>query len=583
MWRNIAGLLALSTLLAQTPAPDFVLRFEVNLVQVDAIVTDSHGRHIPGLKAEDFEVLQDGKPQKITHFSYIAAGSPATRDAPAPATLPPLAPTKAEARRTLVFLIDDEHMDFGDFHYAQQALARYVQDGVQPGDIVAIARTSFGSGAMQVFTSDTAWLRSTLYRMLWRPPLSVLESLHVHPVLNELQRTIRALTQYPGRKSIILIGPGLPAGDTPDYWASVRQTADSANRASVTIETIDCRGLPTLQPTAADPMPSPFPNPRTGMSEQMLRSSDYFHSQDVLAFLAEMTAGRFQHESNDIAAQVRTAAQDSEGYYLIGWYPASATFQSKPGRPLDYHRVKISLRNKTGGLSVRTRDGFFAYPGSGAKVAYTAAQQMNDALFSPFRSGDIDVRLTASLGYDEHGGAYIESLLHILPTGVILHDVPGHDDCKLVDLEILTSPEPLDTVRVPIGHIDGEHPRIQVCKHFDGLMRDGLVVAVRKQIPVSGPYQMRVAVRNWKEGDAPSVGQKGLIHRASMEPEQTAIGSANQIVEVPDARNRDALITGIGLRSGAFQDPGVIAGLSLRIASPADPAVRLFHPGESLT
>jgi hypothetical protein len=52
------------------------LRVTVTLVQVDAVVTDSSGRHVAGLTADDFELLQDGQPQKITHLSYIAAPPP---------------------------------------------------------------------------------------------------------------------------------------------------------------------------------------------------------------------------------------------------------------------------------------------------------------------------------------------------------------------------------------------------------------------------------------------------------------------------------------------------------------------------
>src|SRR5580658_10976860 len=48
-----------------------VIRVTVDLVQVDAVVTDSQGRHVTGLKPEDFTILEDGKPQKITHFSYV--------------------------------------------------------------------------------------------------------------------------------------------------------------------------------------------------------------------------------------------------------------------------------------------------------------------------------------------------------------------------------------------------------------------------------------------------------------------------------------------------------------------------------
>src|ERR1051326_3730512 len=57
-------------LLAQNSAPDPVIKVSVDLVQMDAIVTDSQGHHVAGLKPEDFRILEDGKPQQITTSSY---------------------------------------------------------------------------------------------------------------------------------------------------------------------------------------------------------------------------------------------------------------------------------------------------------------------------------------------------------------------------------------------------------------------------------------------------------------------------------------------------------------------------------
>ena len=42
---------------------------------VDAVVTDSKGKQVTNLTADDFQVFQDGKPQKITHFSYISTAA----------------------------------------------------------------------------------------------------------------------------------------------------------------------------------------------------------------------------------------------------------------------------------------------------------------------------------------------------------------------------------------------------------------------------------------------------------------------------------------------------------------------------
>src|SRR5580658_9930197 len=87
-----AALLAFAAALAQNPAAQQpqaadqnVIRINVSLVQVDAVVTDSHDHLVPNLEATDFQVLQDGKPQKITNFSYIDVKPPNT--APAPVTV----------------------------------------------------------------------------------------------------------------------------------------------------------------------------------------------------------------------------------------------------------------------------------------------------------------------------------------------------------------------------------------------------------------------------------------------------------------------------------------------------------------
>ena len=62
--RPAAALLAFATALAQNPAPQQppaadqnVIRINVNLVQVDAVVTDAHDHLVPNLESRDFQVL----------------------------------------------------------------------------------------------------------------------------------------------------------------------------------------------------------------------------------------------------------------------------------------------------------------------------------------------------------------------------------------------------------------------------------------------------------------------------------------------------------------------------------------------
>jgi hypothetical protein len=78
----------------QEPSPQGVIRITVNLVQVDAVVTDSKGHQVTNLQPADFTILEDGRPQTITNFSYISTAKPAGIEAHA-ATLPAAAGTPA--------------------------------------------------------------------------------------------------------------------------------------------------------------------------------------------------------------------------------------------------------------------------------------------------------------------------------------------------------------------------------------------------------------------------------------------------------------------------------------------------------
>jgi hypothetical protein len=48
-------------------------------VQVDAVVTDARGRAVTDLTVDDFELYQDGQPQKITGFEFVAVRDSSAR------------------------------------------------------------------------------------------------------------------------------------------------------------------------------------------------------------------------------------------------------------------------------------------------------------------------------------------------------------------------------------------------------------------------------------------------------------------------------------------------------------------------
>src|SRR5258708_6478122 len=123
-------------------ADDDVVKISTNLVQVDAVVNDKSGKPVTDLKADEFQIFEDGRQQKITHFSYVVADS----SIPAPATkrtkqedrnavvVPSFTITPEQVRRTIALVVDDLGLSFESMYYVQHALKKFVDEQMQPGD-----------------------------------------------------------------------------------------------------------------------------------------------------------------------------------------------------------------------------------------------------------------------------------------------------------------------------------------------------------------------------------------------------------------------------------------------------------------
>src|SRR5215207_5032982 len=155
---------------------DDVVRITSNLVQIDAVVTDKKGRQVTDLKVEEFEILADGKPQKITNFSYVQnipdpAPTPAAlaEDKSGVAAPPPARLRPEQVRRTVAFVFNDLEMSWESVYYARRAIKKYVDEQMQPGDFVAILPASGGSGALQQFTNDKRLLGAAVKNLRWQP------------------------------------------------------------------------------------------------------------------------------------------------------------------------------------------------------------------------------------------------------------------------------------------------------------------------------------------------------------------------------------------------------------------------------
>jgi VWFA-related protein len=552
--RLAVALTAVAVTAAQQPAPPVrnpsVLRIAVDLVQVDAVVTDSRGRHVTDLAASDFEVLQDGKVQAITTFTYVATAPPdAARTAGAPATAGPSRPLAADqVRRTIAIVVDDLGLSFESTARVRETLRRFVERDVRAGDLVAILRTGAGMGALQQFTTDRRMLNAAVERVRWNfmtrssafqsAPADELDAFRNEyfsvGTLGAIQYIVRGVSQMPGRKSVVLLSDGFRMTDADRQYGRVHSTLrtliDAANRAGVVIYTIDARGLAVTAPGAADDVAGVRESggrgggrgKMTATEMEGLRRDELRDTQDGLGVLAADTGGLFIHDNNDIGAGVRRVLDDQQGYYLLGYVPEGSTFSTTSPR---FHSLRVRVTRP--GLRVRSRRGFIGRPDP-APRARSAESRMIDAVTSPFAGGDMSLRLTSFFGQVAKVGPVLHSFMHIDARDLTFTEEADGKRSSEVEVLAITFGDN--------GLVADQHSRRYTiglpADSYDRVLKAGFVYTLRVPVKRPGPYQLRMALRDVKSD---------------------RIGSASHFVDVPDVKKGRLTLSGLiiqGAESG---------------------------------
>jgi VWFA-related protein len=549
---------------------DDVVRITTNLVQVDAVVTDKKGKLVTDLRPEEVEIMEDGRPQKITNFSFVSTESGAPPPAPAAAAVapvdknaPPPPPVRLKAeqvRRTVALVVDDLGLSFESTAFVRQALKKFVDQQLQPGDLVAIIRTAGGIGALQQFTSDKRQLYAAIERVRWNPqgrggvgafaPMEAntaaqmggqsssedmetlqsrgdevnqfREELFAVGTLGALNYVVRGMRELPGRKSILLMSDGIKIFNRDDSTRStrvldsLRRLTDLANRASVVIYTMDARGLQNLELTAADDTSGSTAEDIA--TEQANRRTDFFESQNGLNYLARQTGGFPIRNTNDLSAGIKRVLDDQKGYYLIGYRPEESTFDPVTGRR-QFHKITLSFKRP--GLNHRTRTGFYGVTDEqAAPQPRSRAQQLLGALASPFGSGGVRIRLTSLYGNDPKTGGFVRSLVHIEARDLTFTDEPEDWHKSSFDILAVTFGDN-GTI---IDQLSRTHTVRVRGETFKRALQDGLVFILTVPIKKPGAYQLRTALR-----DVAS----------------ERVGSASQFIEVPNINKNRLTLSGI--------------------------------------
>jgi VWFA-related protein len=150
-----------------TPA----VRVSTRLVLVDAVVTDKSGKRITGLTKDDFTVLENGKIQKVSVFSFEVPETPSPR----PGLPPNIYTNRPEYDMPkgplTVLLLDGLNTAVADQGYARSQMLKYLGTQLQPGQPVAVYTLAGSLRLLQDFTGDVALLKAAVQH--FNPQISV--------------------------------------------------------------------------------------------------------------------------------------------------------------------------------------------------------------------------------------------------------------------------------------------------------------------------------------------------------------------------------------------------------------------------
>jgi VWFA-related protein len=555
---------------SQTPQPtkpqeqDDVVKITTNLVQVDAVVTKD-GKPVRDLKAEDFEIYEDGKKQEISTFAFISnvGGSPSTKQTD-PSLAPPVTSTKLnpdEPRRIIALVVDDLGLSLQSVNKVRSQLRKFIDQQIAPNDLVAIIRTSGTVGALQQFTTDRRLLNQALKQVTWnmcsRSGTTIFAAVgsesagcgayarfrSVSNTMLTLRFVVEAMGELPGRKSLIVFSDDIPreeqdftvtmpkkasgsvaddqgtfnndpGADNRSFAAQLQKIAEKAIRSSVVIYAVDSSGIQYTGLTAKDEVSISNRPVGPALSVQVSRGQQLLSSREGAEMIAKQTGGFLIRNSNNF--ELDRILEDQTGYYLIGYRPTDETFNRQ------FHHIKAKV--KKSGMTLRTRYGFFGLSKDEAnKTKLIPKDRVTLAMMSPFGTQDLPVDLTA-LFTNERSGSVIRTLVSVNPKDISFTTTA--DDKREASIQIRSMLFGNNGALVDQATYDR---RLSMPgKIYEKALEQGILFRFDMPVKRPGSYQLRVAASDIKT---------------------SRVGSVGQFIEVPDLEKKTLAMSGIVISS----------------------------------
>ena len=368
---------------------DKVLRSNTRLVVVDVVATGSNGQLISDLKAEDFNLQENGRPQKISNFSFRAPVTKRIARAQFPPNVISNAPT-FEASSLDVMLVDTLNGEFSEVAYVKDQLVKYL-GSTQLQSPVALFAMQDRLELLHDFTTDNTVLKSTIERFKVQARNNNADTVNsiasaftthgdfhtddrrISQTLNELNALAKILSGYPGRKNLIWLSESFPVNLFPDIIMTGQQAPHpgaSFQRGGGGSATGGPTGIPTNGGIRTEGTGQGSYKDYTALikkvSEALMNAQVAVYTVDAGAIgkdsrlesqhtaneIAGATGGKAFHNTNDLAQSMSASVDDGSSYYTLEYYPDNKSWDGQ------FRQIQIKARRP--GVTLRYRLGYYA-------------------------------------------------------------------------------------------------------------------------------------------------------------------------------------------------------------------------------
>ena len=396
MRRTIAavmvGLMTGTPYMGRSQQPDtsgaFTLKVQSDIVLTNVVVRDKKtGEVVRGLKASDFTILENGKPQKIASFDYENVDEAAVlhekTTVTGRATIADLVnrnfaqdPAELKDHRLIVMFFDLSSMQPEDIDRAVEAAQDYINKKMQPADLVALVSMATGLSMDQDFTSDKAALLKGVggYNgtegtgfangneggtsagtaddaSSFTADDSEYNALNTDRELYAIRTIAKSLERVNERKSMLYFSGGLTRQGIENQ-ASMRAATNEAVKANMAIYSVDSRGLQALPPVGDASTGSLRGTASYSGAAMQNNLNANFSSQESLATLSSDTGGKAFFDSNDFAPAFQQVQHDTEAYYIVGFHSTNTA------RDGSYRHLTVKLNRSD--VKLDYRPGYYA-------------------------------------------------------------------------------------------------------------------------------------------------------------------------------------------------------------------------------